>query len=556
MTPKIKWLLPCALLLHSCIEDVGSYSYRTITRIDSITGISSVDHVYEVAIGDSLHIVPTLGISFGESGANDTFAYAWHVLGTAAPFQSVGVVSRQRELHIVVGGLLDAPRTYDMMFCATNTTTGVRYDHVFSVEVMSSQRDVGYLILHEQADSFDLDLIAVFGSMYTRYQNVLTNSGSALPKAGRRPLDLHCFPDELAPAIGEAGKHYAVWILTDQSADRIKTEDFSYLPSYSISRLVMNTRFIPNSAAFVPQKTYAPNFNATGQMGRLYAFWNGDLYFYNASRAVCFFDTPLNTLADTSTTTYPIAPYIFANPIGAILFNEQTRGFMFHKGDATSLNMNTNNLHHATALTAYDQATGMPWSDPGYRLVYMGYRDGVSSGFAIVEHTTNSGISYQLWLLGITFSATNPTPSQQGVQTFSTYPFAGGITMDDIKFFAFHGTRPFLYMATDERVLCVNTTTMGVTDITAQLITPPFGKISLMRTRSLRLPVGSGTDGLALGTYDPLQPNSVNGRLTIYSVNDEGALVKAFHTQSDGSAFMLDFVNLGKVVAVDYRSPL
>jgi hypothetical protein len=542
-------LLPCAMLATACIEDVGSYSYHTVTRVDSILGI----HSYEVAKGDSLHIVPTLAVSLGEVGAADTFAYAWHVLGTVAPFQSVGVVSRQRELHIVVGGLLDQPRTYDMMFCATNTSTGVRYDHVFSVKVLNSQRDVGYMILHEQADSFDVDLIALFGGEYKRYNNVLTNSASALPKAGRRPLDLLCFPDDLAPAIGEDGKHYSVWILTDKSADRIKTEDFSYHTDYSISRLVMNSKFILNKADFIPQKMYAPTPNASGQMGRTYAFWNGDLYFYNANRAVCFFDTPLNTVADTSTTTFPIAPYLFANPFGAILFNEQTRGFMFHKGDANSLLQNTNTLHHATALTAYNPLSEQPWSDPSYRLVYMGHRNS-SSGFAIVERTVATDISYHLWLLGITYSQTNPTPSQEGVQAFPSNTFTGGVLVDDIKFFAFHATRPFLYLATEDKLLRINTTTMSVADVSSQILAPPYTRISLMKNRALRL--SSSTDGLAVGTYDPSQPNSVNGKLTIYGVNDEGALVKAVHNQPNGEVLTLEFDNLGKVVAVDYRSPI
>jgi hypothetical protein len=538
----VRGLLLCALLpAGGCIEDKGSYDYHDVNSI-TISGINHLteDPPYLVSVGDNLRITPTLEFSLGE--ARDTYRYEWHQMGNSVPYQSVRLLSTERNLNLKIEGSMRYSRIYYLMYCVTNLTTGVRYDCVFRVEVQD-RVGKGYIVLHEQGgDSFDIDLIASYGDSLTHYRNLLDMFESSLPRTGRKPLDILCYYDRTAPSPYDTNekRSYSVWVLTDKSSDRIKAEDYSYIsPDYNISKLSLIPPTLLDGKELVAQKMVSSIVGTNPNSARSYIYFNGNWFFFNLATMTYFFNQPLNVW-DGTDTTYAVAPYIIpVTYYGAIMFDEDNRRFMLHQTNGGDM-YSSSKIYCSLKLDGGE--TYFPWENPAYRLVYMGNKTW-QIGFAVVQDAEAN--AYHLLQMTVVYN--------MGAYQLAKSTFPEGFDASAIKYFAFHPSLPYLYCATEDRVYKILITTMALTDVTEQVL-PAGHTISVMEFLFVRAP---RTGLLAVATCDPSGEQGQNATLAFYDVNNgTGALTLANHPAEptpSGYQIPMRWTGLGKIVALDYK---
>jgi hypothetical protein len=175
------------------------------------------------------------------------------------------------------------------------------------------------------------------------------------------------------------------------------------------------------------------------------------------------------------------------------------------------------------------------------------------SGYAVVKNVGTG--RYELLQMSIALGVVGGTlesmASQQGKAEFPA-----GINLDDIKFYAYHTTLPYLYLATEDKVYRVNTTTMAaLEDITTQVL-PAGHKISKLKSSAVRF---SRTNLIVVASYSPNGQAGQNGQLAFYSVEDgTGNLILAKHPASPtASGYQIDmkWTGFGKIINVDYKQP-
>jgi hypothetical protein len=536
-----------SITFTSCVEDTGNYNYKEINTI-SISGINGLDNPYRVGLGDSLIITPALTFLLGED--KDTCKYEWHLLKKAAPYESDGLISSERNLEIIAGGLIPSAGEYLLMYCVTNLSTGLRYDHVFKILVEDRMLN-GYIMLCEREnDSFDIDLISIYQDTLKQYHNVLEIYNSELPRLDRKPLDLLCYGDHMSPNLTAGGRKYAVWILTDKSTDRVRVENFEYQPEYniaSISRIV--SKYLPAGKNIVADKLFSVSLH-TSSSGKNYLYFNGNFFFYNFSPMGWLYTLPVNAPSITEE-PYKVAPYLYTTNSGAIMFDETHNRFEFHKAGTMEItNGSTASILRTFRLSGSNY---FDWQNPDYRLLYMSNRTATGQGYAIVK---NAGTGkYELLqmsiALGIVGGTLESMASQQGKAEFPA-----GINLDDIRFYAYHTTLPYLYLATEDKVYRINTTTMAALEDISSQVLPSGHKISKMKSSAIRFP---RTALIMLASYDPNKPAGQNGQLAFYGVEDgTGDLQLAKHPASPTAAgYQIDmkWTGFGKIINVDYKQP-
>jgi hypothetical protein len=538
--------------LSSCIEDKGNYDYQEINSV-TIAGINDAATPYAVELGGILQITPELTFSQGES---EDFKYEWHVMSDLSPYNSKGILSKERNLNVVVGGLITSSGTYNLMYCVTNLTTGVRYDHVFKLLVQDKTL-TGYIMLCERGnDSFDLELISLFRDTLTQYHNALDLFDSELPRTGRKPLDLLCYGDQISPSMANTTtqKKYAVWVLTDKSTDRVRVENLEYDPSFNISgiALTFDPKYRPADGNLVAEKMFSIAAQPASS-GRNYMLYGGNFYFYNFSPGTWYYSAPVNKNSLTDE-PYKVAPYVaqLSTMLGGILFDETNNRFVIHMADV----MGNSDRVLCTQRLVDAEGDYFQWENPNYRLVYMGNRN-ASNCFAVVKNVSTGGYE----LLQFASSAKVVEGSiVNDVSKLGRADFPAGFKAEEIKHFAYSyrtnvNTLPYLYCATDDKVYKVYTNTMAVTDVTDQVL-PAGHKISKLKTSNIRF---ARTDLLVVASYDPNGTAGQNGQLAFYEVETAtGDLKLAKHPitpTSSGYQIDMKWTGFGKIINVDYKNP-
>ena len=518
-----------SVILVACIEDKGNYEYKDINDIT----ISGIDSIYTVAMGSQLRINPVLEFSVSE--AQDEYEYGWYILNPLNFYMAGPALSRERNLDIfIVNPASSTP--YWLLFCVTNQTTGVRYEFRFRLYVLDKMQN-GYILLHETENNFDLDLISEFRDTLTQYHRVLDLFNSELPRDGRKAIDLVCYRCQLSPIIGFSGKRYAIWILTDNGTDRVRVSDYGWEPNYNISGISSIPDRYLKGDPLVAEKMHAPMGPWTS--GSNWIYFKGDWYWYHLTQMAYFYMQPINAPAP-ELPPYKAAPFIFAREgNNAVLFNEDDNRFEYQSINplqGSNVNLLTRRLGAGEEM--------FNWENPDYSLIYMDNRT-MADGFAIVRNRATN--RYELLLMRS--SGSGPT-QKIGYGVFPT-----DLVLEDMKFFAFHSSLPYLFCATEDAVYRINTNAMQRWErVPDRDILPPGHKISKMRSTALGF---SRTSLIALCTYAPEGEPGQNGRLAIYNVMDgTGTLMLAKHPPTptdDGYQIDMEWTGFGKIINVHYK---
>jgi len=537
------------IVLCSCIEDKGNYDYHPVNTVE----IEGINDSYSIPLGESIIITPILNFSLGEGV--DEFEYQWCVMQDYVPYDLKGILSTERNLDVIIGGTgcpITKEGSYYMLYSVQNKTTQVKYYKVFKLNVINRMQ-TGFTMLCETAKGFDIDLISLYNDTLTQYHNVLDLYQSELPHEGVKPLDLVCFGDYLSPAIGDyldeenktgTPKRYALWVLTDRGTDRVRVEDFVYKPKYNISSVIVRTSnsLFPDDDIIAIDKMFSVSGHSNSS-GRAYSYYNGNWFMYNYSPMTYMYMLPVNQYVSTSTAPqYKSPPYIYvAGSYGALIFNLDENRFEYHKSFTTELNGSATDFFKTVQLS---EGEYFNWQNKDYDLKYMGNRSS-NAGFAVVYNRATGKYEF------LQMSATTTTATQTGQSVFPS-----GFNADEIKFYAYHITLPYLYFATEDKVYRINTSTMStIDDITAQVI-PSGHKISLMRNTAVRF---ARTSQIIIATYNPSGAAGENAQLTCYNVEDgTGNLVLAKHPDTPTAAgyqIEMRWTGFGKVIAVDYKQP-
>jgi hypothetical protein len=272
-----------------------------------------------------------------------------------------------------------------------------------------------------------------------------------------------------------------------------------------------------------------------------------------------FYSNPINTHS-ASGAPYKVAPFVYIAPsTGAVFFNEDDHCFEFHKTDLYSFYMTAPTLSYTTPL-ASGTSDQFNWQNSNWDLIYMGNRTGGADsfsasdniGFAIVKDTSTD--TYELLQMTGLVNAV----MMGGLTATSERAFPSGIDFDNIKFYAFHPSLPYLFLATEDKVYRVNVNAMNAVDDITATVVPSGQKISLLKTTALRFPATYNQDKkLLIATYDPAGQPGKNGQLALYDVADgTGDLTLAKYPDTpttDGYQADMKWNNLGKVINVDYK---
>ncbi len=540
--------------ITSCVDDKGNYDYKKVSTIEmDYPKNSAYDPPYQVEFTSRLIIDPKITITDGVG--KDDFYYEWF-LCSSADGSSILQLSKSDTtpvLDILLPEEMQISKTHLVTFRATNRLTNLSFSKTFQVTV-KDRLQTGFLAITEKDAGVELDIIAAFMKdgveELTLHTDILQLKKSAFPRAGRKPLGIYAFKDIYAPSPIDPNTNrikYSVYLLTDKNTDRIKPEDFSFKEkSYNISQV-----------SYIPDK-YAPKEYIATKMAyqdgeNYYAYMGGNWFFMNLMPTSIFFMYPINMYKGEET-TYKTPPYIANVRFGAIIYNEDDHCFMLHKytwGDLT----NTKALFQTVKL-ADNPDDAFRFNNPNYDLVYMSNTNitnimvntstNYNDVFAIVKEKITG--QYELLKFSMTRSANIVDKSK------SRKIIPANIDMAKIKYYSHHPSEPILYMASEDKVYRVITTTsnIDVRDITDEVL-PPGEKVSCLKSmlKKIKRPL------LAIATYKANGSLDKAGTLKMYEINvQNGDLTIAKHPQEpaeNGYQIDMSWSGLGKIVDIEYK---
>ena len=546
----------------SCIKDTGNYDYRDINGlvIDPRTGIKGISGRYNVPLGERLMITPELEFTIGEEYGEQRFE--WHVLDGSN--RSRGVISRERNLDYIVGAPYTSRQaTYQMLYCVYVKAGDkeVRYDQQFTL-IVQDKMMVGFIMICETEDNFDIELISLYQDTLTQYHNVLDFFQSELPREGITPWDVVCYPDAYSPMVNRPSddKGFAIWILTDKGTERLRVEDYEWREEYDIRGISMILdKYLGADQKFIATKMNPQIYSAN------YSNWicdtEGNWFWYNITGRANFPVHPVNR-HQTSDAPYKAAPFMFGRPDhAAILFNEDENQFEIQNADATT----GYEIMYSKPLVGTET---FDWQNPNYRLIYMGNRTREGQGFAIVKNVSNDRYEFLSW--------NNTSKLSINKQLRKDFPFDNSKRLEDFLAFVYQPDMTWLYWATEDEIWRIDVNAMdGWVNITNE-VKPEGHKITVFKTTAclhrvsgrrdkFPLPLNMNAEQLLICSYDVFAPRGTGGQFAVYNVNRaNGRLSLAEHPAFwyddelplPPNHYLIDmkWTGFGKVIGLDYKN--
>lgn len=223
MMRKILYILVSVLLVASCSQDKGNYTYVDLNE-PAIGAIQDQN----VLTFSTLSIVPDLGD--GEFGPED-YAFEWKAIDRMSASDPV-VIGNERNLEYEV---VLPPGSYALLFTVTEKATDLYWQKEVNLTVSSSMSE-GWMVLCSDEGYARLDMVsAVTGETMN---DVLRGSGMPRMKGPRKIQWLSDKTDASSP----------FYLLTDDGATRLGKDAFEWKPEYDFSyEVAVREKLVPHS---------------------------------------------------------------------------------------------------------------------------------------------------------------------------------------------------------------------------------------------------------------------------------------------------------------------
>ncbi|MBK5720352.1 hypothetical protein JGH11_05665 [Dysgonomonas sp. Marseille-P4677] len=542
-------LLVC-LYIVSCNEDKGNYTYRDISEAEIEN--SKVTDTIDIEPNSPIFIDPK--VTYSDGVGKGSYTYRWRYQKRVSNNVSYPIMSSSDETAVL--DLEQLPldlritNNYDVYLQIENNETGIIYQKKYLFRV-KNKIQTGYLAISEKKAGVELELVSSFiedgVTILMPYRSILDFSGSTYLKDGRKPLGIYTCNDATAPEPNDLsiGKIlYSVFLLTDQSTDRVNAIDYSFKDAYNLSKISYISDNLLTEG-LVAKKMRGITASATAT--QYYGYISGHWYFASRYMSILNFMHPINRYKGTST-LYKAAPYIGVNASGAVLFNEDENCFMIQTYDSFDdlYVINTTNLWGTTKIID-NEGDAFSFNNKNYELIYMDSKS-TNEIFVIVRNKETS--DYELLLFGMRSGMVTP-----GSRIRKVIPQS--VDMSTIKRYAFNPSEPIIYMATDDKLYIglASGANMSVKEITDQLQLPAGHKISCIK--NLKSFKSSQRNLLTVATYDPNGDLDTSGALHFFEMNiTTGNITLAKHPEkaAEGvSQIDMKWGDFGKIIDIDYK---
>lgn len=502
------------LCISSCYEDKGNYDYSSVNKIT----ISGIEERYVVGLDDELKINPIITSSI--PGDEESYSYEWIALTVQiqGELRQKYTLSRDKNFNQrlnLPGSKTDIP--YKFYLQVTDTKTGIAtLSETFSVDLINDI-STGFVVLSDVNNKTRLDFVNNYkDTLDLRLDILSSNESSRYPDFGA-PLSLACYSDYNAPVMNAqvSDGRYAVSIQTSTGAYRLHPADFTYIPLYNLSYVIMGGE--PDG--FVAQEIVDGTFLRDNNNNQLFYYRNALIYWTSGIY--------INQTVDYK--PVKVAPQIASfGSDGCVMYDVDKKSFFFQKSQ-----QKYSGYYPASTETKFKH------NETGKDLVFLyGRKESPRKAYTVLKDPATS----DLYLGAFEHFS--------GAQAF--YVKISHLTdIANVKQFAMTasqttihaGLLQLLFYRTDNKIYAYNTS-----DNTNQLVYTATGgeKITSMEFLSW----GKWQNHLMVMTYDPAKPADSCGKLEVKKVTPvSGVLEQAVHNEEP-----MSWTGFGKIVDVDWKA--
>lgn len=564
----------------ACTKDLSFENFLThpineIT-IEGLTYSDGRERTFMVAIGDVLTIEPELTFSLDPEGVGN-YLFEWYVAVIRNYVTNLGVhatgtwlVSNERNLVLPIEGRFVDPRQdiFNMQFRVTDLETGIASFQRFTIRVQA-RHQVGWWILHETSDGFDISLVNLFQDSIFQLNHALDVFDSKLPRVGETPRALYLFPNNQAPVpLRRDETRFSAIVRTDRALTPISARDFSYAPGvYHFSGFVQpGAQILSTMPTTIIPTVDLPGLAAAAPNIRLYVHYNDNFYLFTHEPVQMSFLLwkPINRIVEENDwAPFRVAPFIVASRFrGAVMFDMDNRRFVRSDGGGIMLMETLPAGQPSAVLTSHrllDNPVAMndgafSWTNGIESLRYM--RNFTNhGGFAIIRDYTLNRYRY----IQFYFESHSPTSS---VRKDIGLTFDSDAFVHNVRTWVRHPNIhiPYLFAVTyDNRIWRIALTFEAFnnpTEITNQVLHPGYNITFFNFVSNANF---SFQQFVTVGSYNPGGAAGANGRVQMFDVDTAtGNLIQADHRQGganneDGELVPKNFTGFGKPVDVQWR---
>lgn len=422
--------LGVVLSFASCVKDKGNYTYSfsdgvvfpydensEYSKINSVAGLelsfSPFLGIYDPNVGEVVLNMNNKGEIIPGMDNNETkdFIYQWWDISDASkpvlldPLpvtnpetgQTMLAFSDESTLNWTVP-LGKRAGSYTLKLMAQSIRTGVVYSHRFSLQVNSYTQN-GFLLLTQNGPDVNIDMVSFFENEFLLFKDVLSTPAEErrYPYENKTAIDLITYRDPFA--FAGAYNKYSMWILTEESCDRLGTSDFSYQPSQNISPTIPGSTQYLKGINVTPEKMIMQSSTVENNASEAFYF-EGNWYWQAQNQMNTFLwenpvniphiypagtpDPYMNPKGNEIPVTKHAALARSAGGGGALLMWTEDGRFLYKTGSGAGMGSARGSMV-SVWVTDPSSEVDPPFSfSTKYRMINMGERNDMNSIYAIV----------------------------------------------------------------------------------------------------------------------------------------------------------------------------
>jgi len=339
--------LTVLILGWGCSSDLGNYNYNEINEVK----VSGLEESYTVFASDNLKINPVLSPTMDDNKDPNRYSYSWVAMNKAFNPYFKEVIGTSKNFDDIIRLL---PKAYDVHYYVKDNVTGVTWDKVFTLNVVTSIYE-GWLVLGDVSGTARLDMVSVLANQPTKViYDVLDKTGSALKLTGNA-VDVEIFSSPLLPPSTETVGIYVT--TTGNGTARIQQDTFAWQLSQNLSYECVGGNFSTNFGVDFMEPIF------TGGANLIYS--KGNIYYYYRTGQIRY-GLPQNRV-EGENNDFVAAPFIAERGVtgnaATSLFYDQTKKRFLRHDTANGI---------CKPMPAYSPTTSLfDFNNTGKELVYM-----------------------------------------------------------------------------------------------------------------------------------------------------------------------------------------